>query len=308
MSRPLSERASGRWSELLPLLGVDRKYLTAKQGPCPLCNGRTRFRFDDLEGRGTWICNHCGPGDGPTLAIRVLGISFREVAERVDALIGTVPARPVRAKRSPDDCRERLNRLWRSSKPVQPGDPVARYLARRVGLATVPACLRTVRRLRYQDETPSWHPAMLAMVTGPDGAPATIHRTYLTEDGRKAPVEDPRRMMPGTIPAGAAIRLFDPGPVLGIAEGIETACAAASLFGIPCWAAINSTLLAKWEPPLNVDQVVIFGDTDAAYAGQAAAYALAHRLSRTFSSVRVEMPREVGRDWCDILADELAAA
>ncbi len=43
MSRPLSERASGRWSELLPLLGVDRKYLTAKQGPCPLCGGKTRF-------------------------------------------------------------------------------------------------------------------------------------------------------------------------------------------------------------------------------------------------------------------------
>ncbi len=94
----------------------------------------------------------------------------------------------MRGKRSPDDCRERLNRLWRASKPVQAGDPVARYLAGRVGLSTVPACLRTIARLRYQDETPSWHPAMLAMVTGPDGAPATIHRTYLTEGGRKAPV------------------------------------------------------------------------------------------------------------------------
>ncbi|WP_246102645.1 toprim domain-containing protein [Methylobacterium terricola] len=87
-------------------------------------------------------------------------------------------------------------------------------------------------------------------------------------------------MIPGTIPAGAAIRLFDHGPVLGIAEGVETALAAASLFGILCWAAINSTLLAKWEPPPNVETVIVFGDSDASFAGQAAAYALAHRLSQ----------------------------
>ena len=40
---------------------------------------------------------------------------------------------------------------------------------------------------------------MIAMVTGPDGAPSILHRTYLTNDGRKAPVIEPRRLMPGSI-------------------------------------------------------------------------------------------------------------
>ncbi len=37
--------------------------------------GKTRFRFDDKEGRGTWICNHCGAGDGADLAMKVTGMS-----------------------------------------------------------------------------------------------------------------------------------------------------------------------------------------------------------------------------------------
>ncbi len=54
MRTPLAERARGHWASLLPELGVDRRYLTAKQGPCRCVWGKTRFRFDDKEGRGTW--------------------------------------------------------------------------------------------------------------------------------------------------------------------------------------------------------------------------------------------------------------
>ena len=33
-----------------------------KAGPCPLCaEGKDRFRFDDREGKGTWICNSVAP-------------------------------------------------------------------------------------------------------------------------------------------------------------------------------------------------------------------------------------------------------
>lgn len=308
MRKPLSDRARGRWAGLLPLVGVDSRYLSGKQGPCPMCGGKTRFRFDDREGRGTWICNHCGAGDGADLALKVTGCEFRDLAERIDSLLGSVPPQAVRRRASLDTSREALRRLWRESTPVADGDPVSLYLASRVGLSDVPRCIRTVGRLRYHDETPSWHPAMVVMVSDPEGTPATLHRTYLTPDGRKASVEAPRRLMPGSIPEGAAIRLFEAGPVLGIAEGIETALSAASLFGVPTWAAVSSSMLAKWMPPDGAREIVVFGDGDPKFGGQAAAYALAHRLSLKGLQVRVEIPARAGADWNDILLEKGRAA
>ena len=46
---PLADRARGRWAAILPQLGVSPSALTGKHGPCPLCGGRDRFRFDDKE-------------------------------------------------------------------------------------------------------------------------------------------------------------------------------------------------------------------------------------------------------------------
>lgn len=298
---PLRDRARGRWPALLAGLGISSHFLEGrKNGPCPMCAGKTRFRFDDKEGRGTWICNNCGAGDGPALAMRVLGIDFKELAERLDPLIANAPITAPRPVRSASDKREALNQLWRRASVVEPDDPVARYLRARVGLITVPACLRCVDSLLYRDDPSSYHPAMIAMVAGPDGSAATLHRTYLTRDGRKAAVDVPRRLMPGTVPDGAAIRLFPPAETMGIAEGIETAFAAAALFGLPVWAAANSTMLAKWQPPEQTREVVVFGDTDRKFGGQAAAYALAHRLAVHDRTVRVELPREAGTDWNDV--------
>ena len=45
--------ARGHWSIILPALGV--KVLKNRHQPCPVCAGKDRFRFDDQEGRGTWM-------------------------------------------------------------------------------------------------------------------------------------------------------------------------------------------------------------------------------------------------------------
>ena len=46
------EVAQGRWRSILTVLGIDERALSGKHGPCPMCGGKDRFRFDDREGRG----------------------------------------------------------------------------------------------------------------------------------------------------------------------------------------------------------------------------------------------------------------
>ena len=140
---------------------------------------------------------------------------------------------------------------------------------------------------------------MVALVMGPTGKAVTIHRTYL-QAGKKAPIESPKKLMPhnGTL-QGAAVRLFEPElGVLGISEGIETAIASTQLFKVPTWAAVSANMMEQWEPPKGIEKVFIFGDNDANFTGQKAAYVLANRLSIKGISVTVKIPDNIG-DWAD---------
>lgn len=79
--------ACGNWPELLAAVGIDTPS-RGKHGPCPVCGGSDRFRLDDKGGRGTWICNQCGAGDGLDLLVRVTGKSTKEAAELLAPLVG----------------------------------------------------------------------------------------------------------------------------------------------------------------------------------------------------------------------------
>lgn len=304
----LSELTVGRWHGLLPQLGIDASALTGRHGPCPLCGGRDRFRFDNREARGTWICNQCGAGDGIALVMNRNGWTFRQAAEEIERLVGHLEPRAAQATEPEPDHRQALRRLWAASRPVEKGDVVHAYLTGRLGALVVPPCLRTVEHMRYQDPggKPSFYPGMLALVSDVEGRPVHLHRTYLTAGGRKAGVPSPRKLMPGSMPKGAAVRLTPAADTLGIAEGIETALAATALTGIPCWSAVNANLLANWAPPEGVQRVVVFADNDASFAGQSAAFALAHTLTcRRYISVEARVPPMQDTDWVDVLAERL---
>ena len=83
------QAANGQWGHVLSSLGIQMPKKD-KHGPCPMCGGKDRFRFDDLEGRGTWICNQCDPkaGDGLQLVINVLGVSPTKAAKQVAGVFG----------------------------------------------------------------------------------------------------------------------------------------------------------------------------------------------------------------------------
>jgi Toprim domain len=94
---------------------------------------------------------------------------------------------------------------------------------------------------------------------------------------------------------GAAVRLPEPIEVLGIAEG-------AVLVRRACWAALNAALLATLIPPNEVQRIIIFGDNDQGFAGQAAAYSLARRIAGDRWTVAVRIPDQPGRHWNDVHA------
>jgi putative DNA primase/helicase len=140
---------------------------------------------------------------------------------------------------------------------------------------------------------------MLAILRYADGGGASVHRTYLTEFGEKALVDPVRKIMPGLPLAGSSVRLGPVADRIGVAEGIETAICAGKQFGLPVWAAISAAGMMAWEPPEGVRAVLVCGDSDESYTGQAAAYSLAKKLRAAGLSVEVAIPEAFGVDWAD---------
>jgi putative DNA primase/helicase len=299
---PLWERANGRWQSILSALGIDPKFLTGKNGPCPLCGGRDRWRFDNKRGDGTWICTHCGAGQGIKLAMLFTGIAdYKAIAEKIETVIGSATPERARPKLSDAARRAALNELWSAGRPVTAGDPVDLWMHHRgLGASSYPACLRFCPQVRHRGPPVSLHPAMLAKVTDATDRPVMIHRTYLTPSGTKAPVDKVRMFCAGRVPPGSAVRLAPAAPVMGVAEGIETALAAAKLFGVPTWAALGDSGMEKFEPPAGTERLIIFGDNDPSGVGQRAAYGLAARLAPRMH-IDVKTPDGIGTDWNDVL-------
>lgn len=206
--------------------------------------------------------------------------------------------------------RIKLVALWDSAAPITVHNPAGQYLVNR-GL-TVP----NIGVLRFHTGLDYWHdgqcigrfPAMLAAVTSPTGELVTIHRTYLTSDGCKAPVPTVKKLCsPAGAMGGASIKIGTPttrpdGRLgLGIAEGIETALAAAILFGVPVWAGVSAHGLASFAPPPSVRNLYVFADNDESETGQKAAAQLAERLTRQGFTIRKHTPPAIGCDWHDEL-------
>lgn len=295
----IHEEAQGRWRGILCHLGISSIQLTNKHGPCPMCGGTKPFRFDDKDGRGTWICTHCGAGNGLDLAMAFKGWDFKEAVNAIRPLVGMTSLEEQPKGQTEEQQRKMRQDLWAASRQVVTGDPADFYLRERgVSRPAYAPSLRFCPSAFYAQGVE--FPAMVAAVQGPDGQGVSLHRTFI-KDGQKAPVDSAKKLIPGTIPDGSAIRLSPVCSTMGVAEGIETALAAWEIFGVPTWATVSSTMMAKWQPPEGVTEVFVFGDNDPGFAGQHAAYGLARSLVRLKIKTRVLIPDEVGTDFADHL-------
>lgn len=80
--------AQGQWRDVLTANGINLPS-GRHHSACPICMaGKDRFRFDDKEGRGTWVCNQCGAGDGLSLYQQATEQSMIEAIRSLAGYLG----------------------------------------------------------------------------------------------------------------------------------------------------------------------------------------------------------------------------
>lgn len=260
--------------------------------------------FPDLRG-GVFGCYRAGVAETWSAVDRARMTRHQQV-EWAQQLAAATAERKAQQREAWARAAENIARTWSECVPLVPGDPVTLYLKRRGlgGVWPLPDVLRLHRALPY------WHagerlgafPAMVAPLRDAAGRLVTLHRTFVTSDGRKADVPTVRKLTAaaGSL-AGACIPLHKPrGGVIGISEGIETALAAWCASGVPTVAAYCAGSLSSWAWPPGVQRLVIFSDADR--AGREAAESLRARAQAAGLAAEVLAPSEEGADWLDVWA------
>jgi phage/plasmid primase-like uncharacterized protein len=322
----VQDAAKGRWALIFEDL-APQLHAALAQAPmhvaCPVHGGSDGFRlFPHFNDSGQGICNTCG---GRTTGVSLLAwakqIPPAQAQQEVEAWLKleqnkgrTVKRRsawqmPVR---DPAAALRSLERVWHESGPIA-GTPAETYLVKRgIWRCNLASVLRHHPGLPYfegkERRKLGVYPCLLAPVRSPDGRLATLHRTFITPEGDKAPVPSPKKLMPARCDLhGAAIRLFPAQEELGVAEGVETALAAHAVSRMPVWACVSATLLEQVEVPSNVRKLVIWADLDRSERGGQAAEKLADRMERAGKRVQIHLPQgplpaqSKGVDWLDIL-------
>lgn len=275
-----AEAAKGRWPEILDYYGLPP--VTGKhhyKGECPVCGGRGKFRIDDRDGTGTWICT-CGSGDGMKLLTATQNKPFSMICAEVDQLIGnSYQHLPIPVSSSEANQRQRVISKFAKLGELR-GTTAADYLRGR-GITKLPTdAIRFLDRQRYAGRV---FEALYSLATDDKGELCYLHQTLL--DGhRKASIGDSAKRLKSLQEQSyldharsVAIRMFPVSSTLGIAEGIETALSCHQIYGVNTWATMNSTFMKKFRAPAGVKHLIIFADMDEHSAtGLAAAYECAH--------------------------------
>ena len=156
-----------------------------------------------------------------------------------------------------------------------------------------------------------WHwptqtncPAMLARVSLADGTDLSVHQTYLTPDGHKAPFGEQARLFPGgskTTGGGVWLGEVDRDREFGVAEGLENALATMRIYGCDAGcAALSAFGLSRLILPPAAHRVRIFADHDAFGQGLASARVAVQRWRAEGREVALVMSPNVGEDANDV--------
>ncbi|BEM49148.1 DNA primase [Serratia marcescens] len=273
------QAAIGHWPRIFEFYGLPP--VTGKRhfkGECPLCGRKGKYRCDDKNGTGSYICA-CGAGDGWALLTGSTGKDFKTLAAEVDKLLGRVyspeegyqaggPLSGIASQRQRVSCKF-------ASLTSLKDTGADRYLKLR-GITSLPQ--DNVRYCDRQRAAGGEYQSIYALATDDKGELCYLHRTLLDGDKKATVAGAPKKMMKLQEDSylehasSVAIRMFPPSSTLGIAEGIETALSCHQITQCNTWATLNTTFMKKFRVPRGVQHLIIFADADKNASGHAAAF------------------------------------
>jgi hypothetical protein len=212
---------------------------------------------------------------------------------------------------APSGSPEAARRLFASAKPIL-GTIAETYLrSRDITRVGDLDCLRFHPNCYYRahDNAPreTW-PALIAAVTGLNGAITGILRTWVARDGSgKAPLATPRRALGSLL--GSGVRFGRAADVIAAGEGLETMLSLrVALPTMPMIAALSSAHLAALILPAGLRRLYIARDNDR--AGHRAADALGIRANADGIEDIVLTPYadDFNTDLCGFGSEQLAAS
>ncbi len=346
----IAQQAKGRWINILSDLASNElgnavnnftgKIKKSSRFYCPVHGGKSGEAFTlykDADQTGGGVCNSCGgQPDGFSLLMWIKGWDFRTTLEEVADSLRIESSNGVKPERKRKVYQPRslsAEEIAQADKLIEKRDniikqcvglnhptaqPATRYFVKR-GLSNVGLLGKEVL---FHPKLPSWrrdktgwvnegvYPAIVSIIRNNKGEIRNIHRTFITDNGDKAPIESPRKLGASiaTQPInGCSVHLCPPASAMAIAEGLETVLAVKEAYqsklAVNC--ALNATLMGQWEAPVGVKTVVIFADLDESETGEVAAQKLYEKLEKKGLEVYIALPLPEesmsGVDWADVL-------
>lgn len=241
-------------------------------GKCPNCGYPSGFAVTERDGVLLYYCHARGcsqlhlQGALERAGLLPRRSRQRRVERRRQSTRGkSVPkstellGHPVSTLSNSDPKREQAAlTIWRRSRPAD-GTTAETYLRSRGYPGPIPPTLRFASG-KHPSDPDQYHPMMVGAVVCDDHIVA-IHRTFLRPDGRGKADLDPNKMTIGRC-KGAAVRLAPAGPILALAEGIETALSYMQVRGLPTWAALSAGGFRSLILPEEVREIIIAADSD----------------------------------------------
>lgn len=325
--------SNGRWTAILSSLGIPTSSLVNRHQPCPCCGGRDRFRFDDKNGSGSFICTHFGNGGGNgfQLVQHWFDCDFKTALKAVADVLGvgegsTLPSfqnigvGPHAIK----DHKIALEQIWGECSCIDEASLIQKYLHSR-GLDWQKIKGFDTEALRFHPALPYWDfeeqknsmlgkfSAMVGKITDHQNNLQGLHFTYLQHVAGKASklsianssgtpltAKKMRNRYAGSL-KGCAIQLYPSTEELAVCEGIETAFAIRETSGLPVWACLSANGLQSLTLPSSLKKLYIYCDNDLHAQGFRAGHNLMVRAIKSGVKAHIWQPKQLGWDALDVL-------
>lgn len=258
----LQEIEQAKSANLVDLIGAHVKLKRQGRvywGCCPFHKEKTAsFKVEATF----YKCFGCdAKGDAITWVREAEHLKFDEAVRRLSG--SDAPARfcGVRTKpttRENDDAARTHKALaiWDNAKPLV--DTIAEQYLRGRGVRSPDSTELRFAGAVDHSESGQQFSCLIARLVDENGFCA-IQRTFLSADGSTKADVKPNKKTLGPMGA-AAVRLREPGQVLGLAEGIETSLSAAQLYQVATWATLSANRLGAIAIPETVRNIIIFAD------------------------------------------------